>query len=166
MVKNKTGGNKSKNIGSKFSRKIVNVPKPDFENSFFGEVTTKPNGLIANVKILPIPQHKQSKITYNFDDEFLKGPIQVNIGKLKGDRRNNFLVAGDIVQVEINFEMKRKNGATFAYLLCKYTPLEVREFKKEGLIKKDDSKDEDDPFLGVDEKSSDESEGTTTLDDL
>jgi hypothetical protein len=155
MVKNKTGGNKSKSQGSKFSKKIVNIPEPDFENSFFGEVTTKPNGLIANVKLLSIPENKQNKLVYNFKDEFMKEPIQVNIGKLKGDKRNSYLAPGEIVQVEINFEMKRANGSTFAYVLCKYSGSEVRQFKKLGLILNDKMNDEDDDtFLKVD--SSDE----------
>jgi hypothetical protein len=157
MVKNKTGGNKSKTQGSKFSKKIVNIPEPDFENSFFAEVTTKPNGLIANVKLLSIPENKQDKLVYNFKDEYMKEPIQVNIGKLKGDKRNSYLAPGEIVQVEINFDMKRANGSTFAYVLCKYSGSEVRQFRKLGLILNDKMNDEDEEtFLKVD--SSDEKE--------
>lgn len=166
MVKNKTGGNKSKNLGSKFSKKIVNVPEPDFENSFFAEITTKPNGLIANVKLLSIPENKQNKLVYNFKDEFMKDPIQVNIGKLKGDKRNSFLAPGEIVQVEINFEMKRANGSTFAYVLCKYSGSEVRQFKKLGLLINDKKDEEDDnTFLKVD-SSDEEIAVSNDLDDL
>jgi len=164
-VKNKVGGNKSKNIGSKFTKKITNIPEPDFENSFFGEVTSKPNGMMSSVKILPVPSSKQSKLPYNFDKEFLRESIQLNIGKLKSDKRNSHLGYGDIVQVEINFDMKRKNGNTFAYILCKYNPLEVRQFKKSGLII-DEKLENDDFYEGLDSNSEGEEESEPNLNDL
>jgi hypothetical protein len=126
MVKNNSGGNKSKNIGSKFAKKTLIAPDPDFENSFFGIMTSKPNGLIAKVKIIP---HKNEQLKYLNDQE-----IQVNIGKMKHDKRNNNLAVGDVVQIEINFEMKRQNGSQYAVVLCKYTSTDVRNFKKLGLI--------------------------------
>lgn len=157
MVKNKTGGNKSKNIGNKFSKKIIDIPQPDFENSFFAEIATKPNGLIANVKLLPIPSDLKQKLPYNFETDYMNNPVQVNIGKLKNDKRNSYLNTGDIVQIEINYDMKRKNGATYAYILCKYSSVEIRQFKKDGLILVDETKDEDDPFDVPENHSSKES---------
>lgn len=133
MVKNNSGGNKSKNIGSKFTKKNNDVSEPDFENSFFAEVTTKPNGLMANVKILPIPEKFKKNIPEHIG-EYLNEKIQVNIGKMKNDKRNNLLSVGDVVQVEINFEMNRQNGNRYAYILCKYSATDMRSFKKRGMI--------------------------------
>ena len=116
MVKNNSGGSKSKNIGSKYTKKNIHVPEPDFENSFFAEVYTKPNGLIANVKLLPIPEKFKDKVSYQVN-ELIGDTIQVNIGQLKNDKRNNLLCVGDIVQVEFNFEMKRQNGNQYGYIL-------------------------------------------------
>lgn len=135
MVKNSTGGNKNKNIGSKFAKKSLESEDPDFENSFFAEITTKPNGLIANVKVLP---HKNQELQW-----LCEKPLQVNIGKLKNDKRSNFLVVGDIVQVEINFDMNRQNGNLFSVILCKYSSNDVRNFKKQGLIPKDQSENQE-----------------------
>ena len=117
MVKNNSGGNKSKNIGSKFAKKNIHVEEPDFENSFFAEITTKPNGLMANVKILPVTEKFKERVPKHLY-EYLKEVIQVNIGKLKNDKRNNLLNVGDVVQVEINFEMNRQNGNKYAWHPC------------------------------------------------
>jgi hypothetical protein len=168
MVRNKTGGNKSKNVGKKFSKKIINIPEPDFENSFFGEVSQKPNGLMTNVKLLPIPtSHARCKVHSSERDELFKNPIQVNIGKLKGDKRNSYLGPGDIVQVEINFEMKRKNGNTFAYILCKYAPDEIRQFRKCGmiLIDKPDEEQEDIFDSNLNDSGSERSRGGVDQDE-
>jgi hypothetical protein len=164
MVKNNSGGNKSKNIGSKFAKKNIHVEEPDFENSFFAEITTKPNGLMAKVKILPVPDKFKEKVPRHLD-EYLKEIIQVNIGKLKNDKRNNLLNVGDIVQVEINFEMNRQNGNKYACILCKYSSMDVRMFKKAGMILSD--KDEpDDMFEGLDKDSDEDSKDEIDLNDL
>jgi len=155
MVKNKVGGNKSKNIGSKFIKKINNIPEPDFENSFLAEMCTKPNGLMATVKILPVPDTFKENLPYGFDEDYLRSPIQVNIGKLKHDKRNSSLSVGDLVQVELNYEMKRKNGNTFAYILCKYGPTEIRQFKKNKWIS-GERLENDDMFDGLDKDESEE----------
>ena len=155
MVKNKVGGNKSKNLGSKFTKKINNIPEPDFENSFLAEMHTKPNGQMATVKLLPIPELYKDKIPQGFEDEYLRGPIQVNIGKLKHDKRNSSLAVGDVVQVELNYEMKRANGNTFAYILCKYGPTEIRQFKKNKWIV-GERLENDDIFDITNESSGDE----------
>ena len=168
MVKNKVGGNKSKNIASKFTKKINNIPEPDFENSFLGEMCTKPNGLMSTVKLFPIPESNKQKLPFGFEDEYLRGPIQVNIGKLKHDKRNSSLAPGDIVQVEINFEMKRKNGNTFAYILCKYGPIEIRQFKKNKWIV-GERLENDDMFEGLDDSDNDveiKEKNTTELPDI
>ena len=166
MVKNNSGGNKSKNIGSKFTKKNINVPDPDFENSFFAEVNTKPNGLMAKVKILPIPEKFKDKIPYQVE-ELMKEAIQVNIGQLKNDKRNNLLCVGDIVQVEFNFEMKRQNGNEYGYILCKYSSNDVRTFKRNGMILSEIGKDVDEMFQGLDESDSEkEKEEEIDLNDL
>jgi hypothetical protein len=164
MVKNNSGGNKSKNIGSKFTKKNIHVEEPDFENSFFGEITTKPNGLMAKVKILPVPDKFKVNVPLHLY-EYLKENIQVNIGKLKNDKRNNLLNVGDIVQVEINFEMNRQNGNKYACILCKYSSMDVRMFKKHGMILSD--KDEpDDMFEGLDKDSDEVAKDEIDLNDL
>jgi hypothetical protein len=164
MVKNNSGGNKSKNIGSKFTKKNINVPEPDFENSFFAEVNTKPNGLMCKVKILTVPEKFKDKINYQVE-ELMKEGIQVNIGQLKNDKRNNLLCVGDIVQVEFNFEMKRQNGDQYGYILCKYSTNDVRVFKRNGMILAEKEKDVDDMFEGLDKnESQDEKENENEID--
>jgi hypothetical protein len=155
MVKNNSGGNKSKNIGSKFTKKNIQVPEPDFENSFFAEIHTKPNGLMAKVKILPVPENFKDKVPFQAE-ELMKEVIQVNIGQLKNDKRNNLLCVGDVVQVEFNFEMKRQNGNEYGYVLCKYTSNDVRTFKRSGMILSEKEKEVDDMFDGLDESGSEE----------
>lgn len=166
MVKNNSGGNKSKNIGSKFTKKNIQVPEPDFENSFFAEINTKPNGLMAKVKILPVPEKFKDKVRFQAE-ELMKEAIQVNIGQLKNDKRNNLLCVGDIVQVEFNFEMKRQNGNEYGYILCKYSSTDVRMFKRNGMILSEKEKDVDDMFEGLEKQSeSSEEEGDIDLNDL
>lgn len=169
MVKNNSGGNKSKNIGSKFTKKNIHVEEPDFENSFFAEIRAKPNGLMTKVKVLPVPEKFRSKVNYQVE-ELMKDEIQVNIGQLKNDKRNNLLCVGDIVQVEFNFEMKRQNGNQYGYVLCKYSSIDVRMFKKNGMIVSDNEKDVDDMFEGLDNQSEssseEEKEGDIDLNDL
>jgi hypothetical protein len=147
MVRNNSGGSKSKNIGSKFTKKKIQVQEPDFENSFFGEILSKPNGLMTKVKILPCPLEKTNLLNETFHE-----PLQVNIGKMKHDKRNNSLNVGDIVQVEINFEMKRQNGNVYAVILCKYNSNEVRAFKKEGMISSDVKEQEEDDIFGEEQE--------------
>jgi len=163
MVKNSSGGNKSRNIGSKFVKKNFDMDEPDFENSFFGEIITKPNGMMANVKIIEIPERFRQNIPEELS-EYLKDPIQVNIGKMKHDKRNNLLSVGDIVQVEINLEMNRQNGKRYAYILCKYSSNDIREFRKRGMIFYE-KEAEDDIFEGLDCHGS-SSEQEMELEDL
>lgn len=163
MVKNNSGGNKSKNIGSKFTKKYIQVPEPDFENSFFAEITTKPNGLMAKVKILSVPEKFKDRVKYQAE-ELMKEVIQVNIGQLKNDKRNNLLCVGDIVQVEFNFEMKRQNGNEYGYILCKYSSTDVRMFKRNGMILSEKEKDVDDMFDGLDKSESSEEEKEEDID--
>jgi hypothetical protein len=166
MVKNNSGGNKSKNLGSKFTKKNIDVAEPDFENSFFAEVNSKPNGLMTKVKILPVPEKFKNKVPYQIE-ELLKETIQVNIGQLKNDKRNNLLSVGDIVQVEFNFEMKRQNGNQYGYILCKYSLNDIRSFKKNGMILSDKATDVDDMFDGLEDQSeSEEDEKEIDLNDL
>ena len=140
MVKNKIGGNKSKNISSKVTKKKISAEEPDFENSFFARVTQKPHGLICKVKIM---QNNQA-IKDLVEREGVDGEVQVNIGKLKKDKRNNMLAAGDIVQVEFSFDMKRQNGEQFGTILCKYDNTELTEFKRAGKLKIEVVDDEED----------------------
>jgi hypothetical protein len=140
MVKNKIGGNKSKNISNRNTKKIISVPDPDFENSFLGIIKTKPNGLMANVSLI-LPKN------YIGNQDIFKEPLQVNIGKLKHDKRNQLLSVGDIVQVECSPDMKRQNGNVFATILCKYDGKDIKRFKQEGWIPSDQSQEEDDIFV-------------------
>jgi hypothetical protein len=138
MVKNTIGGNKSKNISSKVTKKKIIVEEPDLENSFFATVTQKPNGLMCKVKIIQTIQSVKELIKKKGID----GEIQVNIGKLKHDKRNNMIALGDIVQVEFIFDMNRKNGEKYGSILCKYDTSKLKEFKKLGILKLDDDCDE------------------------
>lgn len=148
MVKNKSGGSKTKFISKRVSKKTIQAENPDFENSFFGVVQTKPNGLICSVKVLEPPKDKLSTtLPSTFNEDFCKQPIQVNIGKLKHDKRNNMLSPGDYVQVEIYYDMKRQNGNTFATVLCRYSTSDIKDFVKEGLLNKEvENSLEEDPF--------------------
>jgi hypothetical protein len=137
MVKNKIGGNKSKNIGSKFTKKKIVVEEPDFENSFFGIISTKPNGMMCQVKLC-----KNDKVEMMMKEYDIPEIVQANIGKLKNDKRNNMLNSGDYVQVEFNFDMKRQNGNVYAYILCKYDNDEIKYFRKSKMLPKDDSDEE------------------------
>jgi hypothetical protein len=93
--------------------------------------------------------------------------VQVNIGQLKNDKRNNLLCVGDTVQVEFNFEMKRQNGNQYGYILCKYSSNDVRTFKRNGLIHSEKEKDVDEMFDGLDEsESEEEKEEEIDLNDL
>jgi hypothetical protein len=136
MVKNKIGGSKSKNISSKVSKKKITADDPDFENSFFAIVITKPNGLMCNVRICP-----NDKVKKLFESKKITTEMQVNIGKLKHDKRNYTISQGDIVQIEINFDMKRQNGNLFGCILCKYDDKEIKFFRKKNMLFLDDIQD-------------------------
>jgi len=159
MVKNKIGGNKSKNISSKVTKKKISAEDPDFENSFFGVITVKPNGLMCKVKII-----MNDKIKSILEEHGIEDTIQANIGKLKHDKRNNSLAPDDIVQVEINFDMKRQNGNVYAYILCKYDASEIKAFKKAGLLQLDNDEKEED-MMPPESSDSDEMP-EMSLDDL
>ena len=137
MVKNKIGGSKSKNIGSKYTKKKISVEEPDFENSFFATVSQKPNGLMCKVRIII----NNEKVKAIVDEQSLEGELQVYIGKLKHDKRNNTIALGDIVQIEFTFDMNRQNGAKYGAILCRYDNYELKEFKRSGLLKLDDLRD-------------------------
>lgn len=145
MVKNIIGGSKSKNIGSKFTKKKIIVEEPDFENSFFATVSQKPNGLMCKVKIII----NNDKVKYIIDKKCLEGDIQVNIGKLKHDKRNNTIAPGDIVQVEFTFDMNRQNGAKYGAILCRYDNYELKEFNRTGILKSNYIQDSEEemPYL-------------------
>jgi hypothetical protein len=151
MVKNKIGGSKSKNISSKVTKKKITAENPDFENSFFGVVCKKPDGLMCTVKICI--NEKVEKILKEKD---LNQEVQVNIGKLKHDKRNNSLSPGDIVQVEFSFDMKRQNGNYYGCILCKYDAQDIKYFKREKLLVLEDDDEnigsEDDDSISEDEK--------------
>ena len=91
MVKNNSGGSKTKNIANRNTRKKISAEEPDFENSFFAVVLTKPNGMICSVKLCSHEKLKDLNITQE---------LQVNIGKLKNDKRNCLL------NLEISFKLK------------------------------------------------------------
>lgn len=164
MVKNKSGGSKTKFISNRVSKKTIQAENPDFENSFFGIVQTKPNGLICNIKVLEPPKDKlSSTLPSTFSEDFCKLPIQANIGKLKHDKRNNMLSPGDYVQVEIYYDMKRQNGNTFATVLCRYSSSDIKDFVKDGLLNKDsEHSSEEDPF-DYHSSESDKGEGKDNL---
>ncbi len=158
MVKNKIGGNKSKNIGSKFTKKKIVVDEPDFENSFFGIVSVKPNGMMCQIKLC-----KNEKVENMMKEYDIPEIVQANIGKLKHDKRNNMLNQGDYVQVEFNFDMKRQNGNVYAYILCKYNNDDIKYFRKSKLLPKGVSDDSDDEETNL---SLDEDNEEIDLDDL
>jgi len=159
MVKNKIGGNKSKNIGSKFTKKKISVEEPDFENSFFACVIQKPNGLMCKIKII-INNDNVKKLV---EQHNLEGDVQVNIGKLKHDKRNNSLASGDIVQVEFTFEMNRQNGGKYGTILCRYDSSELKEFKRNGVLKLDDIEEEE---LDLPSSESEKSKGSLKDEDI
>lgn len=149
MVKNNIGGSKSKNISSKVTKKKIVAEEPDFENSFFAVVVTKPNGLMCTVKLC-----ENEKLKKIMDETGLKEEIQVNIGKLKHDKRNNSLGSGDIVQVEFTFDMKRGNGSYYGCILCKYDVTEIKYFKRQKLLILDDETSYDDNLDKISEEES------------
>ncbi len=157
MVKNKIGGSKSKNIGSKIAKKKITAEDPDFENSFFATITTKPNGLMCTVRLCMNEQLKKI-----MDETDLKQDIQVNIGKLKNDKRNYTLSSGDVVQVELNFDMKRANGNIFGCILCKYDSKEIKDFKKRKLLVLEDDSDVSDS-IEISDDTDDEDIKTTKI---
>ena len=161
MVKNKIGGSKSKNIGSKFTKKKISVEEPDFENSFFATVSQKPNGLMCKVRIII----NNDKVKAVLDEQSLEGELQVNIGKLKHDKRNNTIAPGDIVQVEFTFDMNRQNGAKYGAILCRYDSSELKEFKRSGLLKLDDLRDSEEEIpYSLDHE--DDKKGKEELEDI
>ncbi len=163
MVKNFIGGNKSKNISKRVTKKKISVEEPDFENSFFATVKQKPNGLMCKVKIIQSNQTVKELL----EREGIDGEVQVNIGKLKHDKRNNTLASGDIVQVEFTFDMNRQNGEKYGNILCKYDNSELKEFKKAGLLKIEFEEGEEELDLHFEEEKSKESkEEDIDLDDL
>jgi hypothetical protein len=95
---------------------------------------------MANVSLI-LPKN------YIGNQDIFKEPLQVNIGKLKHDKRNQLLSVGDIVQVECSPDMKRQNGNVFATILCKYDGKDIKRFKQEGWIPSDQSQEEDDIFV-------------------
>lgn len=147
MVKNNIGGSKSKNISSKVTKKKIMVEEPDFKNSFFGVVSSKPNGLMCVVRLCVNEESKKI-----LDEMGILSEIQVNIGKLKNDKRNNLLSVGDVVQVEFSFDMKRGNGNFYGCILCKYDSKEIREFKKRKILVLEDENSSSDEIDISDEE--------------
>jgi hypothetical protein len=81
---------------------------------------------------------------HSYPEDIFKDEMQVNIGKLKHDKRNQLLGPGDIVQVEVQWDMKRQNGNLFATILCKYDAKDVKRFKQEKWITCNTDESEDD----------------------
>jgi hypothetical protein len=162
MVKNKIGGNKSKNISSKVTKKKIRAEDPDFENSFFAKVMQKPNGLICLVKIIVTNSNVKNILEAND----MEGNVQVNIGKLKHDKRNNTIMTGDIVQVEFTFDMNRQNGNKYGAILCKYDNDDLKEFKRAGILKMDDIEDEPEELMDSEHLDTTVEEKEISLDDL
>jgi hypothetical protein len=95
----------------------------------------------------------------------LEGEIQVNIGKLKHDKRNNMISTGDIVQIEFTFDMNRQNGAKYGNILCRYDNIELKNFKRNGLLAFDEDEFDDLPS-SVSDNSSKEDPETINIDEL
>lgn len=175
MVRNYTGGKKSKNISQRSAKKIMNIPEPDFINSFFAMVTTKPNGIMCVVKIIG-DQHIASLKAKGIPCE-----IQANISRIRKDKRNNRIENGSVVQIEMNYEMRRANGNIFCYVICTYTNKDIAFFKKQQLIdididttghgnmgdlEFDYEEEKSDNDMDMSPKSEESEEGEIDIDDL